>query len=188
MKKHKEKLNIVNEDDNIIGQDTRENIHKKGLLHREIWIFIYNKNLDILFQKRSPNKDTWPNKLDVSVGWHVDLGDDYEYTAIKELKEETGINAKNTDLLSLGKMKSKHYDPNTNTKNNVIRAVFAYRFDGKLKELKIEKGKATSLEFWSFKKLFHLSDEEKSRFILFDWEEQIFPFLKKIKELDMVIG
>ncbi len=67
MKTYQEKLNIVDENDNIIGEDTRKNIHKNGLLHREIWVWIYNKNLDVLFQKRSSNKDTFPNKLDASV-------------------------------------------------------------------------------------------------------------------------
>ena len=66
-------------------------------------------------------------------------------------------------------MRSSHYDPKTKTINNAIRAVFAYRFDGDLKNLRIEKGKATSLEFWPMKKLFHLNKEEKSKFISFDW-------------------
>jgi len=37
-----EKLNIVDESDNIIGEDTRGHIHQKGLLHREIHVWIYN--------------------------------------------------------------------------------------------------------------------------------------------------
>ncbi len=36
-------LNIVNENDEVVGEDTRENIHKKGLLHREINVFVINK-------------------------------------------------------------------------------------------------------------------------------------------------
>ena len=68
MKEHKEKLNIIDENDNIVGEDSRENIHKKGLLHREIWVWIYNDKLEILFQRRAPDKDTFPNKLDASVG------------------------------------------------------------------------------------------------------------------------
>lgn len=35
------KLNIVDEDGNIIGEETRENIHKQGLLHREIHVWFY---------------------------------------------------------------------------------------------------------------------------------------------------
>ena len=61
-----QKLNIIDEDDNIIGEDSRENIHRKGLLHREIHVWIYNKKGEILFQKRSITKDTWTGLLDAS--------------------------------------------------------------------------------------------------------------------------
>jgi isopentenyldiphosphate isomerase len=74
MADYQEKLDIVDEDDNIIGQDTRENVHRKGLLHREIHVIIYNDENEILLQKRSMNKDTYPSLLDISVGGHVDLG------------------------------------------------------------------------------------------------------------------
>ena len=184
MKKYQEKLSIVDKNDNVIGEDTRENIHKKGLLHREIRVWVYNNNLDILFQRRSSNKDTFPNKLDASVGGHVDLGLGYEETAIKELKEETGIDANKKDLIFLGKMRSKSYDPKTETTNKVIRAVFAYKFDGDIKDLKIEKGKATSLEFWPMERLFHLTEKEKLEFVPFSWKEKIFPFFREIKKLN----
>ncbi len=31
-------LNIINERDEVIGKDTRESVHKKGLLHREVHV------------------------------------------------------------------------------------------------------------------------------------------------------
>ena len=80
-------------------------------------------------------------------------------------------------------MRSKSYDNFTKTTNNVIRAVFAYKFKGESKDLKIEEGKATSLEFWPMKKIFNLSQNEKSQFLPFNWEEKIFPFFRKIKGL-----
>lgn len=184
MIKHQERLNIIDENDNIIGEDTRENIHKKGFLHREVWIFIYNNNLEILFQKRSINKDTFPNKMDISVGGHVNLGHDYVDTAIKELKEETGITAKGEDLIFLGKLRSKKYDPVTKNTNNVLRNVFAYEFNGNLKDLKPKQDEITRFEFLPLKKLFKLTKKDKVRFTPLDWEEKIFPILNKIKNLN----
>lgn len=40
------KLNIVDESANIIGEETRENIHNQGLLHREIHVWFYTNGLE----------------------------------------------------------------------------------------------------------------------------------------------
>mgnify|MGYP001564463653 FL=1 len=184
MKKHQEKLNVIDENDEVIGEETREDIHKKGLLHREIHIWIYNNKKEILFQKRAPDKDTFPNKLDASVGGHVDLGYNHEEAALKELKEETGINAKKENLIFLRKIRSKSYDPVTKNTNNVIRYIYAYKFkDNKIK-LKLEKGQATSLEFWSIKKLLTLNKSQRAKFVPFNWEKYPIPVLKQINELE----
>ena len=66
------KLNIVDENDQIIGEDTRENIHRKGLLHREIHVWFYTPKSEIVFQHRAKNKDTFPDLLDATVGGHVE--------------------------------------------------------------------------------------------------------------------
>lgn len=42
----KRKLNIVDEAGEIIGFDTRENIHNQGLLHREIHVWFYTPKSD----------------------------------------------------------------------------------------------------------------------------------------------
>lgn len=86
-----EYLNIVNENDEIIGQETRENIHKQGLLHHEVHVHFITPNKEIIFQHRAKDKDFYPDLLDATVGGHVEIGDTYEKTAIKETREETGL-------------------------------------------------------------------------------------------------
>lgn len=49
-------LNVVDERDNIIGEATHEEIHLKGLLHREIHVWLYNKNGEIFFQMREKTR------------------------------------------------------------------------------------------------------------------------------------
>jgi isopentenyl-diphosphate delta-isomerase type 1 len=158
-------LNIVNENDEIIGKDTRENIHKSGLLHREIHIWIFNDKGEILLQRRSETKDTYPGLLDVSVGGHVEIGDDYEKTAIRELAEEVGINAGKDDLIFLNKLRRNAVDSKTGMKNNTIRKIFAYKYSGSVADLKLEIGEATSLEFWPLDKILNLTEKEKKDFV-----------------------
>ena len=54
---------------------TREECHTKGLWHRAVYAFIFNKNGDVLLQKRSELKKLWPNLWDVTVGGHVLAGE-----------------------------------------------------------------------------------------------------------------
>lgn len=177
-----QKLNIIDENDNIIGEDSRENIHKKGLLHREIHVWIYNKKAEILFQKRSMAKDTCPGLLDASVGGHVELNDNYSEAAIRELEEETDIKADKNDLTYITKIRKKTYDKITGMTNNVIRVVYAYEHDNK-QEIKLEKNKADSLEFWSLEKIFNVFEEDRKKFIPTMLSKEYINIYKKIQEL-----
>ena len=177
-----QRLNIVDEDDNVIGQESRENIHKNGILHREIHVWIYNTKGDILFQKRSMTKDTYPGLLDASAGGHVELNDSYEKAAIRELEEETGLKADKKDLTYITKIRKKSYDKLTGMTNNVIRAVYAYKYDNE-QEIKLEEGMADSLEFWPVEKIFNISEEDRKKFIATILSEEYMEIYKKIQEL-----
>ena len=165
MEKYQEKLDIVDEDDNIIGQDTRENVHKKGLLHREIQVFIYNNKGEILFQKRSLKAETRAGLFAVGIGGHLDLGESYDMAAIRELREETSVQT-NLDYLSfVKKIRIRTYDEAKNTINNKFVVLYSY----KLKDsdiLKLEEGKAVSFEFWNLDRILNLSVEEKKKITL----------------------
>jgi isopentenyl-diphosphate delta-isomerase type 1 len=178
-----EELNIIDENDNVIGKDVRENIHKNGLLHREIHVWIYNKNSEILFQRRAKDKDTYPDLLDASVGGHVEIDDDYLTTAVKELEEETGIKAEANDLIYITKMRRSSVDEKTGMKNNTIKMVYAYEFKGDAKDLKLEEGMATSLEFWKIDRIFHLTDEERKEFISSIIDDEYKNIFNRIKDL-----
>ena len=178
-----EKLNTIDEEGNITGEESREKIHGKGLLHREINVLVYNNKGEILFQKRAPNKDTFPNLFDASTGGHVDIGEDYLSAAIRELEEETRIKAKKSDLILLGEFKKKVYDKVTNKTNYATKEIYAYRFKGDKEELIIEQGEATNLKFLPIKTLFNPSKKEKEEFIPTLLSKEYLIFYKKIEEL-----
>lgn len=178
-----QKLNIVNEIGEIIGEDIRENIHNKGLLHREIHIWFYTLQREIIFQHREKNKDTYPNLLDAAVGGHVEIEMNYESAALQELKEETGINTTKDKLTFIQMVRSKTYDSTTNKTNNAIRAIYAYRYDGRVENLKIEKGKAVRFEAWPLDKIFNISKEDRKRFIPLILKEEMLNIFRKIQQL-----
>ncbi len=177
------KLNIIDEGGNIIGQESRENIHRQGLLHREVHIWFYTPKGEIIFQHRGKNKDTYPDLLDATVGGHVEIGSNYENTALQELAEETGTRVDKNNLIFIQMIRSKSFDTATNKTNNVIRAIYAYHYGGKIEDLKIEKGKAIGFELWPLEKIFTISDEDKKRFIPFVFDKQNLEIFSKIRKL-----
>jgi isopentenyl-diphosphate Delta-isomerase len=86
-------LEIVDADDRVVGTSTRAEIHRRGLLHRAVHVFVFNTQGDVYVQRRSASKDRHPLKLDSSAAGHVDPGETYEQTAARELQEELGLHA-----------------------------------------------------------------------------------------------
>ena len=86
-------FDVVNEQNEVIGTSTRGEVHAKGLLHRAVHIFVFNKRNELWLQQRSHLKDVHPLTWDSSAAGHLDAGEDYATSAVRELKEELGIEA-----------------------------------------------------------------------------------------------
>ena len=86
-----EVFDLVDENDNVIGTATRKEVHTQKLFHRAIHVLLFNKADQVFLQKRSQWKDTAPNCWDSSASGHVDSGEAYYDTAIRECEEELGI-------------------------------------------------------------------------------------------------
>ena len=93
---------VVDEKDQVTGAATRSEVHGNNLLHRAVHIFIFNSAGEVLLQKRSRWKDRHPNLWDSSAAGHVGAGEDYDATAVRELKEELGITSSLTRIAKLG--------------------------------------------------------------------------------------
>ncbi|MFA5155441.1 MAG: NUDIX domain-containing protein [Patescibacteria group bacterium] len=158
-------LNIVDEQDRVIGQETREDIHRHGLLHREIHVYFLTPGGGMIFQHRAKDKDTFPDLLDVAVGGHVEIGESYEAAALKETAEETGVNLAIADLTLIGKAREDTPDPATGKLNRVFNTCYLYIYSGALSDLRPEAGKAQGFVVYPLDRLAKLTDEEKARFI-----------------------
>ena len=95
----KEELLLVL-DDNGNSTETFEKrsvVHKNGLYHREVAFIPVNSNKQILLQRRSKNKKSYPNCWALCAG-HV-VGNQYtREAATMEANEELGLNLKENDL------------------------------------------------------------------------------------------
>ena len=94
---------VVNERGEVIGKTTRREAHcDPMLIHPVIGIFVFNPRGEMLIQKRSATKDTDPHHWTISVGGHMRYGDTPVEAAMREAREEIGLDAKPERLRLLG--------------------------------------------------------------------------------------
>lgn len=158
-------LDVVNEAGEVIGMARRDEVHQKGMLHKEVHVWLVTPKGEIVFQHRSTSKDTYPDLLDASIGGHVDAGWGWLDTAVKEAKEEAGIACTEDALHFVQQLHVNVYDPVTKMTNNCLRNLYVLHFNGSLDTLKVENGEATHFEMWPIGKLAKLTAAQKSRFI-----------------------
>jgi isopentenyldiphosphate isomerase len=84
-------FDIVNDRDEVVGRCARADVHRLGHKHRAVHVLVYNRRGEIFLQKRSMLKDTFPGAWDSSAAGHLDCGEDYDQCAVRELREEIGL-------------------------------------------------------------------------------------------------
>jgi len=90
-------LDIVDENDEVIGQMPKEEVHNgTKVFHREIGVLIYDKDQKVLLQQRSFKKKFFPGSWTVTSVGHVPAGKTPEEAAHMELIEELGFDTKLT--------------------------------------------------------------------------------------------
>ncbi|CAN1343933.1 Nudix hydrolase 3 [Linum perenne] len=67
-------------------------VHRDGDYHRAVHVWIFAESTQqLLLQKRSDCKDSWPGQWDISSAGHISAGDSSLVSARRELEEELGI-------------------------------------------------------------------------------------------------
>ena len=84
---------------------SREAAHREGIRHRTAHVWVVRRvdgRWQVLLQKRSENKDSFPGKYDTSSAGHIPAGDEPLESALRELSEELGIHAQPEQLRYAG--------------------------------------------------------------------------------------
>jgi len=84
-------LDIVAENNKVIGQEKRSIVHQSGLWHRGVHILLFTPEHKLVIQQRSQRRKQSPGALDCSVSEHLKAGESYLAGAIRGLEEELGI-------------------------------------------------------------------------------------------------
>ncbi|MFJ3228565.1 NUDIX hydrolase [Streptomyces sp. NPDC086783] len=84
-------LDIVDENDRVIGQSPRGEAYARGLRHRCVFIQARDAEGRIFVHRRTPTKLVFPSLYDMFVGGVVGAGESYDDAALREAEEELGV-------------------------------------------------------------------------------------------------
>ncbi len=120
--------------------------HRLGIWHSSIHLVIVNnEKTKVLLQKRSSNKDLYPNMWDISVGGHI-ASHETDVNAVKrELKEELGIDANNIKLVT----KFKEELNNNGVNNKEVVSLFMMSLNDKEHGFKLQKEEVSEIKWFT---------------------------------------
>ena len=102
MSEARELFDLYDAEGHALGRaKARDDVHRDGDWHRSAHIWIYTSEGRLLFQRRAPDKDTWPVRLDASVGGHYRAGEGLP-GVVREAHEELGVAVDPHELVPLG--------------------------------------------------------------------------------------
>jgi isopentenyldiphosphate isomerase len=86
-----ELVDVVDEDDRVLGQTTRAQMRRDNLLHRVAAVLCLDSSGRIYVHQRTAHKDLFASLYDMFAAGTVLAGESYAQTASRELAEELGI-------------------------------------------------------------------------------------------------
>ena len=106
--------------------------HSKGILHRTAHVWII-KEVDgrwqVLLQKRSAEKDSYPGMYDTSSAGHIPAGMEPLASARRELAEELGICASEDELQFIGTFRTQYEEVfhGKPFRDNEVISIYVYK-------------------------------------------------------------
>ena len=146
----------------LIGIEERDYIHKNNLWHREVAVWVRNEKNQVLIQRRSSNKKQAPNKLSITAG-HVDVNEEVQDAAIREVREEIGLEINKEDLIFLDVYKNEQFE------NMCYQYTYLVKTNCKIEEFTIQEDEVSELMYMGIEEL-----EERVRI-----QDMEFGFVKK---------
>lgn len=122
-------LNIIDEKARLTHYTKpRTLVHRDGDLHPTVHIWLIKRKdmgIYVLLQKRASKKTIHPDCFDVSAAGHVSQGEEFRHAAIKEVREELGLDIPGNKLELIGLRNDVYREPGIC--DNEMSAVYLYR-------------------------------------------------------------
>lgn len=171
MVNHYELLCVVDEFDTPLTPLPRHVVFANGYWRRTAHVWVVNKKGQLLCQKRSMKKDMGAGKWEVIVGGHIGPDDNYFTGAVREVREETGLDLAPNDL-NLVKIYKDHAFKE-------YRGVFYHETDAQIHHIKCEEDEVEEVKFLDLKTVKnYLLYKKHENWISPGYEREMFSILK----------
>jgi len=155
---------IVGLDDEIRGWTcNKKYLHDSKQMHRAVHVFIETFGGGFILQRKGPNSEN-ANTWSSAVSGHVEGNETYEAAAVRETKEELGLNIDEADLEEVCKI-----SPCESTGNEFV-LLFTYLMDPSKEEMRPDPEEVTAIRRLPFKDMVlsvdNHTDEYSPAFVL----------------------
>jgi isopentenyldiphosphate isomerase len=131
------------------GLMARPIVHRDGLWHRAVHVWLFRFDGRVYVQRRAHDKDVSPDCLDVSVGEHLQPGEDFLEAAYRGLSEELGV--VDVTPVALGRERRiTSHQPELGVHDREIQQAFRAVYNG---EVNPEPTEIATLELWTLDRL-----------------------------------
>lgn len=123
-----ELFDIVSESNKPTGETkARKLVHQDGDWHRSVHVWVLRPDGQLLLQKRSITKDSWPGRWDISCAGHISASETPLYSAVRECREELGLTITPASLEFLFVSRSQAVTDNGKFNDNEFNYVYLLR-------------------------------------------------------------
>lgn len=136
------------------GVKPRDEVHERELLHPVSNVWIYNKHEELLMQKRSENKAQMAGCWGASAAGHIIAEEKPRNEAVREVREELGINVDKTDLEYIGAYKNEIPVPGTDQFDNEYAYTFLLEYNGKASDFELNDYEVEKVGFFPLNELY----------------------------------
>ncbi len=138
--------------DKETGKNTGTNkpkpeVHKNGLWHRTVHIWFVNSKNEIMLQHRSPKMENYPDCWDISCAGHISSGEDATTGALREIKEEIGLNLPVDKLNMIGETIQQAVLNNETYFDNEYNNVYLVKADLDINQLQMQESEVKNLRW-----------------------------------------
>ena len=148
---------------------SRDDAHRDGVLHRTAHVWIVRKKAggyDILLQKRSMEKESFPGLYDTSSAGHIPAGEEPVPSALRELQEELGIAAQPEELSFAGMFRIQ-YEKEFHGKmfrDNEVTWVYVYEEPVEISALSLQASEVDEVRWFDLEEVSREIQTKRDRF------------------------